>query len=190
METCTSALSPVGDKGVQHGSSPLEGAANEEETVHVETLSGTTVSVALPPSATVGDLKAAVLPKLLEASGPVKLKLLAGDAVLAFSDDVKLSEAGVNGHSVLTAVAEQLQTFNIKVKDYQGPNSPRFGCTTRVKYELRCTCGHSEVFYESQGYVMALPGRQVYACPECKGEPCEELKAKNYPGPNVINNML
>lgn len=80
-------------------------------------------------------------------------------------------------------------SFDIELVDISGPNTPRFGCTTRVVYELTCTCGHKETINESQGYVMDLPLREISKCPGCGAEPCEKLKAKDYPGANVKRQM-
>eukprot|EP00747_Dinoflagellata_sp_TGD_P196479 gnl/TRDRNA2_/TRDRNA2_66606_c1_seq1.p1 gnl/TRDRNA2_/TRDRNA2_66606_c1~~gnl/TRDRNA2_/TRDRNA2_66606_c1_seq1.p1 ORF type:complete len:315 (+),score=33.48 gnl/TRDRNA2_/TRDRNA2_66606_c1_seq1:3-947(+) len=75
--------------------------------------------------------------------------------------------------------------FNIRMTGYSGPNTPRFGCQTSGYYELKCSCGYSETFTESHGYVPELPERDVAQCPQCGAGPCEALTSRNYPGPTA-----
>lgn len=142
-------------------------------TLRVRTMAGAQHAISASASSTVRDVLPAVRSKL-ELPSEVSVRIVLGDTALLATQT--LSEAGVQDQSVVTAAV--MSGFNIVMTGYSGPNTPRFGMSTKVNYTMSCSCGYVEHFQEEQGYVMTVPCRETKECPKCKAGPSLEQQAK------------
>lgn len=145
---------------------PIEEVPIEGFALPVILLSGETLTVHVTTSETIGNVKS----KIQEMNGvEIEAQRLTFNGV-ELADDAELGGSGLSGSTPLQLVMVKTGTFEIRLADMSGPNSPRFGCQSTYTWEMKCDCGHTETWRDSAGYdFLSLERQLTKKCPECGG---------------------
>lgn len=141
---------------------PNDEAAGTPVTFSVMTLAGESFTLDALSNETIGSVKT----KIQESTGVQagRQKILLSEVEL--SDESKLEDSQISDTTVLQLVV--VGGFHIRLAGMRGPNSPRFGCTSEYRWEMRCDCGHTETWVHVDGYDFYSMSKQMSkTCPSC-----------------------
>eukprot|EP00933_Yihiella_yeosuensis_P052665 TRINITY_DN50775_c0_g1_i1.p1 TRINITY_DN50775_c0_g1~~TRINITY_DN50775_c0_g1_i1.p1 ORF type:complete len:153 (-),score=30.87 TRINITY_DN50775_c0_g1_i1:355-813(-) len=132
----------------------------------VNKLDGTSVQISVKETDTIAIVKTAIKEK---TGTPTEQQQLCLGTDILDNDEAKLGESGITEDTPLQLVL--VNRYALKLISVSGPNTPRFGIDTSYKWEMKCSCGYSEVWEDRRGYDFESHNvLSEKACPGCGGK--------------------
>jgi len=160
---------------VSMGKAPVDETPNDEArvdqmtrsagtpvTLSVMALNGESFTLDALSTETIGSVKT----KIQESRGVQtgRQKILLSEVELP--DELTLEDSQISDTTPLQLMV--VSGFDIRLAGMSGANSPRFGCTSTYRWEMRCDCGHTDIWVHVDGYDFYSMRTQVSkSCPSC-----------------------